>query len=105
MVLVLLSREAQREHYKPNRTDPLLLSKRLRSGGLLDATFKSRVLSPFYSKRVFLKPDTFLLFSPMSSVVHQCPNMMLYQVTDAFQVCLLGVCVDQALEMHRGPHV
>lgn len=30
---------------------------------------------------------------------------MLCQVTDTFQVCLLGVCADQALGMHQGARV
>lgn len=76
-----LSREAQHKHCKPNSTDPLLLFHHLRSGGLLDTTFNSRVMSLFYSKVVLLKPEIFLLFSPASPAVHQCPNVMLYQQT------------------------
>ena len=100
-----LSREAQCKHCKPNRTDPLLLSNLLRSGGLLHAILNSRVLSPFYSKTVSLKPEILKIFSPTSPVVHQYPNAMFYQVTDAFLVCLLGVCADQALEVYRDAHV
>lgn len=78
-----LSREAHHKHCKPNRTDPLLLSNRLRSR-LPPSTPDSSLL--FIPREFHKTLRFFYFFSPTSPAFHQCPNAMLYQVR-----CILDV--------------
>lgn len=87
-----LSREAKHKHCKPNRTDPLLLSNRLRSRHLVD--FHLQLQSPllFIPREFHKTPRFFYFFPPTSPAFRQCPTAMLYQVRCILDVVTWCVC-------------